>query len=152
MTSLSFDEDTLRDILRPLIKRLIDEEWTRRFGRIGPAVVPVPDDEPTPDSSDNDDELPSLALTEELVPSSIPSIPSFLKAVEDAFDSSCVADDALQSDVLAVSQARPTPSSYCAPCTCLLCAPCAPIHMDTVLESFVSSDFGAVLRRFRDTS
>jgi hypothetical protein len=45
MTSLSFDEDSLRDILRPLIKRLINEEWTRRFGRIGPVPVAIPNDE-----------------------------------------------------------------------------------------------------------
>ena len=95
MTSLPFDEDTLRDILRPLIERLIDEEWTRRFGRISPivAVVPVPDDDDAFLCS-ADDELPSLALTEELVLSLIPSIPSLLKAVEDASDPSCV-DDAL---------------------------------------------------------
>jgi hypothetical protein len=59
-----------------------------------PAVVPVPDDEPTPDSSDDDDdELPPLAPASVELTLSIPSIPSFPEAVEDAFDSSCVDDD-----------------------------------------------------------
>jgi hypothetical protein len=57
------------------------------------AVIPVLNDKPTPDLSDNNDdnELPPLALIRELVPSLIPS--SFPKAVEDAFNSSCVDDD-----------------------------------------------------------
>jgi hypothetical protein len=108
MTSLSFDEDTLHDILRPLIERLIDEEWARWFGQIGPAVtiVPVPvadddDDDTFPCLSADDDELPPLALTEELVPSSIPLIPSFPEVVEDAFNPSWV-DDALQFAVPAL--------------------------------------------------
>jgi hypothetical protein len=64
-----------------------------------PAVVPVPNDEPTPNSSnDNDDELPPLAPALTELTLSIPSIPSFPKAVEDAFDSFCVAD--VQFDVL----------------------------------------------------
>jgi hypothetical protein len=75
MTCLFFDKETLRDILHPLIERLIDEEWARRFGRIGPAVtvVPVPDDDNDafPCLSATNDELPSLALTEELVRSPI---------------------------------------------------------------------------------
>jgi len=154
MTSLSFDEDTLRDILRPLIERLIDEEWTRRFGRIGPAVtvVPVLDDDDDVSWS-ADDELPPLALTEELVPSPIPLIPSFSEAVDDAFDPSCV-DDALQFAVPAL-QARPTPSPCCAPCTQttpLLCALCTPteIYTDTVEGSF-GAVFSSVSWRFRDT-
>jgi hypothetical protein len=76
------------------VRRLLIEAINQALDwYLSPVVVPVPDDEPTPDSSDDDDELPSLALTEELVPSLIPSIPSFPKAVENAFDSSCVADD-----------------------------------------------------------
>jgi len=148
MTILTSDE------IRRLVREAIDQYAPRPAVS---AVVPVPDDEPSPDSSDDDDEFPPLALTEELVPSSIPSIPSFLEAVEDAFDSSCVADDALQFDVPAFAsawQARPTPS-YCAPCTQttpLLCAPCTPteIYPDTVEGSF-SAVFSSVSWRFRDT-
>ena len=143
------------DEIRRLLKEAINQALDRYLAPI-PTVVPVPDDDAFSCSVD-DDELPPLALTEELVPPSIPSIPSFPEAVEDAFDSSCVADDALQFDVPAFAsawQARPTPS-YCAPCTQttpLLCAPCTPteIYTDTVEGSF-GAVFSSVSWRFRDT-
>jgi hypothetical protein len=79
MTILTYDE------IRCLVREAMDQL----------AVVPVPDDEPSPDlSDDDDDELPPLApVSMGLVPSSIPLIPSFPEAVEDALDSSCVDDD-----------------------------------------------------------
>jgi hypothetical protein len=126
------------------VRRLLTEAINQALDRyLGPAVVPIPDDEPTPDSSDDDDdELPPLAPAPAELTLSIPSIPSFPEAVEDAFDSSCVADDALQHAVPAFAsalQARPTPSC-CAPCTqtTLLCTPCAPteIYIDIVVGSF----------------
>jgi hypothetical protein len=87
--------------------RLLTEAINQALDQyLDPAVVPVPNNEPTPNSSNNDDELPSLALIEELVPPLIPLISSFPKAVEDAFDSSCVDNnDALQFDVPAFASA-----------------------------------------------
>jgi hypothetical protein len=77
------------------VRRLLTEAINQALNRyLGPAVVPVPDDEPTPNSSnDNDDKLPPLASAPAELTLSIPSIPSFPKAVEDAFNSSCVNDD-----------------------------------------------------------
>jgi hypothetical protein len=125
------------DEIRRLLKEAINQALDRYLAPI-PTVVPVPDDDAFSCSID-DDELPPLALTEELVPPSIPSIPFFPEAVEDAFDSFCVADDALQFAVPA-SQARPSPSSCYASRTGLPCAPCTLIYIDTVLGSFIRGD------------
>jgi len=141
--------------------RLLTEAINQALDRyLDPVVVPLPNNEPTPDSSDDDNELPFLALMEELVPSSIPLIPSFPKAVENAFDSSCIADDVddpLQFDVPAFAsawQAWPTPScsALCLQATPLLYASCTltEIHMDTVVGSFISSNSSAVSWCFRD--
>jgi hypothetical protein len=102
------------------VRRLLIEAINQALDRyLNPTVVPIPNDKPTPDSFDNDDdELPPLAPAPAELTLSIQLIPSFSKAVEDAFDFSCVNhnDDALQLAVPAVLQARPTPSC-CAPCT-----------------------------------
>jgi hypothetical protein len=141
------------------VRRLLIEAINQALDRyLDPAVVPVPDDEPTPDLSNDDDELPPLAPAPAELTLSIPSIPSFPAAVEDAFDSSCVDDDdALQFDVPAFAsawQARPTPScsALYLQATPLLCASCTPaeIHMDTVVGSFINSDSSAVSWCFRD--
>jgi thiamine pyrophosphate-dependent acetolactate synthase large subunit-like protein len=84
MTSLTEDE----------IRRLITKAMNRAFdGHYGPTVVPIPDDKPSSCSVDDDELSPLAPVSIELVPSSIPLIPSFPKAVEDALDSSCVDDD-----------------------------------------------------------
>jgi hypothetical protein len=112
------------DEIRRLLKEAINQALDRYLAPI-PTVVPVPDDDAFSCSVD-DDELPPLALTEELVP-------SFASAW----------------------QARPTPSC-CAPYTqtspSLLCAPCTPtgIYTDTVEGSF-GAVFSSVSWRFRDT-
>jgi hypothetical protein len=150
MTILTSDE------IRRLVREAMDQYAPRPAVS---AVVPVPDDEPSPDSSDDDDEFPPLALTEELVPSSIPSIPSFLEAVEDAFDSSSVADDVddpQQFDVpafVSVWQARPTSScsALCSQTTPLLCAPCTPTEYTDTVEGSFGAVFSSVSWRFRDT-
>jgi hypothetical protein len=126
------------------VQRLLTEAINQALNQyLSPTIVPIPNNEPTPNSSDDDDDkLPPLAPAPAKLTLSIPLIPSFPKAVEDAFNSSCIADDALQHAVPAFAstlQARPTPSCY-APCTqtTLLCTPCAPteIYIDIVVGSF----------------
>jgi hypothetical protein len=154
MTILTSDE------IRRLVREAMDQ-YAPCPAVPAVAVVSVPDDDDDafPCLSADDDELPSLALTEELVPSSIPSIPSFLEAVEDAFDSSSVADDVddpQQFDVpafVSVWQARPTSScsALCSQTTPLLCAPCTPTEYTDTVEGSFGAVFSSVSWRFRDT-
>jgi hypothetical protein len=152
MTILTYDE------IRRLVREVMDQYTPVPAVVPVPAIVPIPDEEPTPGSSDDDDdddddELPPLAPAPAELTLLIPLIPSFPKAVKDAFNPSYVADDVDDPLQLAVTalQTRLTPSC-CAPCTCLLCAPCAltGIYTDTVVGSF-SAVFSSVSWRFRDT-
>jgi hypothetical protein len=73
---------------------------------LGPTIIPIPNDEPTPNLfNNNNNKLPPLAPTPIELTLSIPLIPSFPKAVEDAFNSSYVANDALQHAVPAFASA-----------------------------------------------
>jgi hypothetical protein len=99
-------KDEVRRLLTEAINQALDQY-------LGSAVVPVPDDEPIPDSSDNDNELPPLAPAPAELTLSIPSIPFFPKAVEDALDSSVAdnVDNALQFDVPVFASAGPSEAS-----------------------------------------